>query len=64
MLRLHAYSSEVTRSCKNFELLLCQFQEEKLLTTYLELYDIVLTGDASMDVVNAIVGVILTGNSY
>ena len=35
-------------------------QVDKLLSTYLELYDIVLTGDASMDVVNAVLRAILT----
>ena len=35
-------------------------QADKLLSTYLELYDIVLTGDASMDVVNAVLRTILT----
>ena len=35
-------------------------QVDKLLPTYLELYDIVLTGDASMDVVHALLSAILT----
>ena len=35
-------------------------QIDKLLPTYLELYDIVLTGDASMDIVNAVLNKILT----
>ena len=34
-------------------------QEEALLPTYLELYDIVLTGDSNMDVVNAVVAAML-----
>lgn len=41
---------------------MCAFinmQADKLLSTYLELYDIVLTGDANMDVVNAILRAIL-----
>ena len=35
------------------------YREEELLPQYLELYDIVLTGDTSMDVVNSIVVYIL-----
>lgn len=35
------------------------YREEELLPKYLELYDIVLTGDASMDIVNSIVVYIL-----
>ena len=35
-------------------------QADKLLPTYLELYDIVLTGDASMDVANSVLSAILT----
>lgn len=35
------------------------YREKELLPQYLELYDIVLTGDASMDVVNSIVVYIL-----
>ena len=35
-------------------------QVDKLLSTYLELYDVVLTGDASMDIVNAVLRAILT----
>lgn len=38
----------------------CFLQADKLLPTYLELYDIVLTGDASMDLVNAVLNKILT----
>ena len=39
--------------------LCCFSQEEALLPTYLELYDIVLTGDSNMDVVNAVVAAML-----
>lgn len=35
------------------------YREEELLPQYLELYDIVLTGDTSMDVVNSVVVYIL-----
>ena len=35
-------------------------QTDKLLSTYLELYDIVLTGDTSMDVISAVLRAILT----
>ena len=35
------------------------YREKELLPRYLDLYDIVLTGDASMDVVNSIVVYVL-----
>ena len=51
---LNSNNNQITNNyCSNM-------QADKLLSTYLELYDIVLTGDASMDVVNAVLRTILT----
>ena len=43
--------------------MLCFLQDEELLPTYLQLYDVVLTCDASMDVPNAFISSIIVNTT-
>ena len=61
VIKIGFLNHHVSLKSNNNQITIClNMQADKLLSTYLELYDIVLTGDASMDVVNAVLRTILT----